>query len=192
MKTPNYNVSRRRLTTEKRRAAPLPHRQAEAPCSQHRTLRPSPCGASSGGSTLHRSMTRGQRGWNAQPEGTFAGLGTSPGMAARVALADGSATGAEAINPANKGSLARPDGQGAGSSFVRPGDGEASLPGSGAAHALDAGQEDQSGTALGGTRPQGEANGTVFRYILIGLTLSGLAFIFFLVIMPKTKQRREQ
>jgi hypothetical protein len=104
----------------------------------------------------------------------------------------GTVPGAATINPERRSSLARPVGQAAGSSSARQGESEASLPGSGTARALGAGQGDRSGTALGGTLPQGKANGTLFRYVLIGLTLSGLALIFFLVIMPKTKQRRKQ
>lgn len=104
----------------------------------------------------------------------------------------GTIAGEDALNPANSPSIPRRAGEAAGPAFSSPLPGEASLPGNGAGHTLDAGKADKPGTTLGDTRPQGESNSTVFRYVLIGLTLSGLGLVYFMLIMPMTKKRREQ
>jgi len=82
----------------------------------------------------------------------------------------------------------------AGQAFSSPVPGDASLSGNGAESSLSAAQMDQqSGTSLdNNTRQQSESKSTMFRYILVGLILGGLALIFFIVIMPKIKKRQEQ
>lgn len=53
---------------------------------------------------------------------------------------------------------------------------------------------DQSSAAglTGVKQQQGESSSTIFKYSLVGLLLACLAFVFFMIIMPKTKNRREQ
>ena len=53
---------------------------------------------------------------------------------------------------------------------------------------------DQSSAAgvAGVKQQQGESNSTMFKYSLLGLLLASLAFVFFMVFMPKTKNRKEQ
>jgi hypothetical protein len=53
---------------------------------------------------------------------------------------------------------------------------------------------DQSGAAglAGVKQQQGESSSTMFKYSLLGLLLASLAFVFFMVFMPKIKNRREQ
>ena len=104
----------------------------------------------------------------------------------------GTIQGDDVLNPVNGASLPRPEGEGVGPVFSSPVQGEASLPGNGAERGLLAAKADQSGTALAVARQQGESNSTVFRYVLVGLTLCGLGLIYFIVIMPKTIKRREQ
>ncbi|MHB8808425.1 MAG: right-handed parallel beta-helix repeat-containing protein [Desulfobulbaceae bacterium] len=128
------------------------------------------------------------------PTGDVPGVATENNVPASTAQPPTKAgiQGADVLNPVNSAPAPRQEGEGAGRSFSSPGQGKVSLPGNGAERGLPAARADQPGTDLGVARQQGESNSTVFRYVLIGLTLSGLAFIFFIVIMPKTKKRREQ
>ncbi len=108
-------------------------------------------------------------------------------------LTMGAITGDEGINPPDNTSTPLAEGEVAGQAFSSPVPGDASLPGNGVESSLSATQADQpSGTSLANTRQQSEPKSTMFRYILVGLILSGLALIFFIVIMPKIKKRREQ
>ncbi|MBU0943670.1 MAG: hypothetical protein KJ804_07395 [Proteobacteria bacterium] len=76
--------------------------------------------------------------------------------------------------------------------MTNSGQGETSLSEYGSERVLSEAKVDQSRTGLTGTRQQGEANSTIFRYSLVGLILAGLAFVFFWGRMPGIKGRREQ
>ena len=77
--------------------------------------------------------------------------------------------------------------------FTNPPLGETSKSGYGLKRDVSMAKTDQSSTRLTGAKQQqGESNSTMFKYSLLGLLLAGLAFAFFMVFMPKTKNRREQ
>jgi hypothetical protein len=100
--------------------------------------------------------------------------------AAAQPLTNGVLSGAEGTNPLNNAPASLLDNR------------DASLPGTGVEHDLSAAQSTPSGTVLGEARQRSESNGSIHRYTLVALILSGLVLIFFIVIMPKTKKRREQ
>ena len=107
-------------------------------------------------------------------------------------LTKGTIMGDEGINPTNNASIQLPKREMAGNALSSMIVGEASLSGNEAEHALSMTETDLSKTSLDSTRQQSESKSTLFRYILVGLILGGLALIFFIVIMPKTKKRQEQ
>ncbi len=78
--------------------------------------------------------------------------------------------------------------------FMNPVLGEMSKSGDEMKRDVSMAKTDQSSAAgvAGVKQQQGESNSTMFKYSLLGLLLASLAFVLFMVFMPKTKNRREQ